>query len=79
MSDLAMMMSKGVTTVPKHLKGNQADCMAVVLQAMQWQMNPFAVAQETFIVNGGALSYSLTCWSSRSDRTSMHMRQLGQL
>lgn len=31
--------------------------MAVVLQAMQWQMNPFAVAQKTFIVNGGALSY----------------------
>jgi hypothetical protein len=57
MSDLALMMSKGVTTVPKHLKGNQADCMAVVLQAMQWQMNPFAVAQKTFIVNGGALSY----------------------
>jgi hypothetical protein len=57
MTDLALMMSKGATTVPKHLKGNQADCMAVVLQAMQWQMNPFAVAQKTFIVNGGALSY----------------------
>jgi len=57
MTELALMMSKGATTVPKHLKGNQADCMAVVLQAMQWQMNPFAVAQKTFIVNGGALSY----------------------
>lgn len=57
MTELATMMAKGVTTVPKHLRGNQADCMAVVLQAMQWQMNPFAVAQKTFIVNGGALSY----------------------
>jgi hypothetical protein len=57
MTELATMMSKGVASVPKHLRGNQADCMAVVLQAMQWQMNPFAVAQKTFIINGGALSY----------------------
>lgn len=57
MTDLATMMASGKTTVPAHLKSNAADCMAIVLQAMQWQMNPFAVAQKTFIVNGGALSY----------------------
>lgn len=57
MTDLAAMMASGKTTVPGHLKGNTADCMAIVLQAMQWQMNPFAVAQKTFIVQGGALSY----------------------
>lgn len=57
MTDLATMMADGKTTVPEHLRGNRADCMAIVLQAMQWQMNPFAVAQKTFIVKGGALSY----------------------
>lgn len=57
MTDLAMMMANGKTTIPAHFKGNSADCMAIVLQAMQWQMNPFAVAQKTFIVNGGALGY----------------------
>jgi len=57
MTDLATMMADGKTTVPEHLRGNKADCMAIVLQAMQWQMNPFAVAQKTFIVKGGALSY----------------------
>ena len=50
MTDLATMMADGKTTVPEHLRGNRADCMAIVLQAMQWQMNPFAVAQKTFIV-----------------------------
>lgn len=53
---IAEMMSSGKTTVPKHLQGNLGDCMAVVTQAMQWGMNPFAVAQKTHIVNG-ALGY----------------------
>lgn len=45
-------MSKAVITVPKHLQGNSGDCLAVTMQAMQWGMNPFAVAQKTHIVNG---------------------------
>ena len=49
---LAETMSGGVTTVPKHLQGSRADCAAVIMQAMQWNMNPFAVAQKTHLVNG---------------------------
>lgn len=49
---LAHLMADGNTTVPKHLQGKVADCMAVVTQAMQWNMNPFAVAQKTHVVNG---------------------------
>lgn len=49
---LADIMAKGRSTIPDHLKGNSADCAAVVMQAMQWQMNPFAVAQKTHLVNG---------------------------
>lgn len=45
-------MSKAVITVPKHLQGNSGDCLAVTMQAMQWGMNPFAVAQKTHLVNG---------------------------
>lgn len=52
MTRLADVMAKGVTTVPKHLQGNLGDCMAVVMQAMNWNMNPFAVAQKTHLVNG---------------------------
>lgn len=48
----AQMMAGGVSTVPKHLQKNQSDCAAVIMQAMQWQMNPYAVAQKTHLVNG---------------------------
>lgn len=49
---LAEMMALGRATVPKHLQGNKGDCLAVCLQATQWRMNPFAVAQKTHLVNG---------------------------
>ncbi|EXE11932.1 recT family protein [Acinetobacter sp. 983759] len=45
-------MCKAVITVPKHLQGNSGDCLAVTMQAMQWGMNPFAVAQKTHLVSG---------------------------
>ena len=37
--------------VPPHLRGNQGDCMAVVMQAMRWGLDPFAVASKSFFVN----------------------------
>ena len=49
---MASMMASGKTTVPQHLRGNQADCFAIGLQAIQWGMNPFPVAQKTHLVNG---------------------------
>lgn len=48
----ADIMASGVSTVPRHLQKNRGDCLAVTLQAMQWGMNPFAVAQKTHTVNG---------------------------
>lgn len=52
MMKLADIMASGKTTLPGHLRGNSADCLAVVMQSMQWRMNPFAVAQKTHLVNG---------------------------
>jgi hypothetical protein len=48
----AEVMATGRSTVPKHLQGSMGDCMAVTMQAAQWGMNPFAVAQKTHLVNG---------------------------
>lgn len=48
----ADMMSKSLVTVPEHLRGKPSDCLAVAMQAAQWGMNPFAVAQKTHIVSG---------------------------
>lgn len=49
---LAEVMAEGRVTVPKHLQGSVGDCLAVCMQAMQWGMNPFAVAQKTHLING---------------------------
>lgn len=48
----AEVMASGNVTVPKHLQKSTADCLAVAMQAAQWGMNPFAVAQKTHLVNG---------------------------
>jgi RecT family len=55
--DFAHFMASGASTLPKHLRGNPADCMAIVIQSMQWKMNPYAVAQKTFVVPSGQLGY----------------------
>lgn len=52
MMKLADIMSRGVSTIPEHLRGNPSDCLAVVMQSMQWKMNPYAVAQKTHTVKG---------------------------
>ncbi|WP_297533008.1 RecT family recombinase [Thalassolituus sp.] len=49
---LAQNMAEARVTVPKHLQGSVGDCMAICMQAAQWRMNPFAVAQKTHLVNG---------------------------
>lgn len=49
---IADLMASGKTTIPQHLRGSKGDCFAVVLQSMQWGMNPIAVAQKTHLVNG---------------------------
>lgn len=51
-NNIAQVMATSKVTVPKHLQGSVGDCFAVVLQSMQWGMNPFAVAQKTHLVNG---------------------------
>lgn len=49
---VAELMANSKATIPVHLKGNVGDCFAVAMQALQWGMNPFAVAQKTHVVSG---------------------------
>lgn len=51
MMRIAEFMASAKSTIPMHLR-NPGDCLAVVMQATQWNMNPFAVAQKTHLVNG---------------------------
>lgn len=52
----AEVMSRADIALPKHLRGNAGACMAVALQAMEWQLSPFAVASKSYAVNG-AIAY----------------------
>lgn len=49
---LAEIMVTGKVMIPKHLQDSTGDCLAVIMQAAQWRMNPFVVAQKTFLING---------------------------
>ncbi|WP_272692426.1 RecT family recombinase [Providencia sp. PROV164] len=49
---IADLMASGSATVPKHLQGKPADCLAIVMQASRWGMDPFAVGQKTHLING---------------------------
>lgn len=48
---LAEMMA-GAKLVPAALQKSPADCLMVVMQAVRWQMDPFAVAQECSVIQG---------------------------
>lgn len=52
MQQVATLMASSACTVPQHLRGNVGDCFAIAMQAAQWGMNPFAVAQKTYLVSG---------------------------
>lgn len=48
----AEVMARADIAIPKHLQDNPGACLAVTMQAMQWEMSPFAVAQKSYLVNG---------------------------
>lgn len=49
---LADMMSRAKNVVPAHYNGQPGSCLAVICQAMRWNMDPFSVAQKTHVING---------------------------
>lgn len=49
--EFAKMMAIGGIAVRKHLRGNPGACLAVTIQAIEWQMSPFAVANKSYSVN----------------------------
>lgn len=51
-SQFAEFMSTAQVMIPDHLKGKPADCAAIVMQSLQWGMNPYVVSQKTHLVSG---------------------------
>ena len=49
--EFAKMMAVSGVSIPKHLRGNPGACLAVAIQAIEWRMSPFAVANKSYSVN----------------------------
>jgi len=53
----AGLMAKGAVSVPKHLRRQLGDRLALTIPALGWRMNPFAVAPKTHLSQSGALGH----------------------
>lgn len=49
--EFAKVMSIGGVAVPNFLRNNPGACLAVCIQAIEWRMSPFAVANKSYSVN----------------------------
>lgn len=49
--EFAKLMCISSVAVPKHLRGNPGACLAVVIQAVEWRLSPYAVANKSYSVN----------------------------
>lgn len=49
--NFAKLMALAGVAIPKHLRETPGACMAVCIQAAEWQMSPFAVANKSYSVN----------------------------
>lgn len=54
---IAMMMSKGASMTPAHLRDKPEACFAVVSRSIVWKLDPFAVAMSTYQTPGGSIGY----------------------
>jgi hypothetical protein len=51
MMEFAKMMAISGQAIPKHLRDNPGGCLAITIQAREWAMSPFAVANKSYCVN----------------------------
>lgn len=49
--NFASLMSASDIAIPKHLRSNPGACCAIIIQAIEWKMSPFAVAGKSYVVN----------------------------
>lgn len=49
---IAQLMCKAKAMLPQYLHGNPSECLAIVLLARDWGMNPYTVGQHSYIPHG---------------------------
>ena len=49
--EFAKLMAIGGIAVPAHCRGSLGTCLALCVQAIEWRMSPYAVANKSYVVN----------------------------
>ena len=49
--EMAKLMAVSAQAVPKHLRGEPGMCLGICIQAIEWRLSPFAVANKSYVVN----------------------------
>lgn len=49
--EFSKLMALGKEALPKFLRCNVGACLAICIQAVEWRMSPFAVANKAYVVN----------------------------
>lgn len=49
--EMSKLMAIAQQAIPNHLRGNPGLCLGIVMQAIAWEMEPFAVARKSYVVN----------------------------
>ena len=49
--EFAKLMAVSGAAVPSHLRANPGACLGILIQALEWRMSPFAVANKSYIAN----------------------------
>ena len=49
--EFAKLMSVSQQAVPGHCRNSPGVCLGITIQAVEWRMSPFAVANKTYVVN----------------------------
>lgn len=53
LTEMAKLMSVSRIAVPPYLRGNPGDCLAIIIRALRWQMDPYFVAEKSYAVTKG--------------------------
>lgn len=49
--EVAKLMAVSGQAVPAHLRNNPGACLAIAIQGWEWAVNPFAIANKSYVVN----------------------------
>ena len=68
--EFAKLMAVSGAAVPMYLRGNPGACLAICSRALRWQMDPFAVAEKSYMM----VNYRKPRRSASPSRRSLSMR-----